>query len=327
LSATFLIAAAVATVVWSILDRRRTRYDRLAALLRVFLRYHIAIQMLGYGFAKLFTGQFPAPTNGRLMQAYGDSSPMGLLWTFMGNSRAYTMFAGAAEVLGGTLIVFRRTATLGAIVVLGVMTNVAMLNYCYDVPVKLFATHMVFMALIVIAPDARRLADVLVWHRATAPADWRWTPANKRLRWARRLVKGALVVFLFGYFVRDGVKSERGDGAPKPAYSGMYDIAEQQPDGRYISAYLNREWGGVRTSEGTRFMFDLPPKNDVVEVSSRDDPPKKGSLKLTMPDGDSVILDGNVDGKPVHLRLTRRAKSPLLRSRGFHWINPFPFNR
>ena len=59
LVATFATLAAVATVVWSILDRRRASYDRLAALLRVFIRYHLAVQMFGYGFAKVIKTQFP----------------------------------------------------------------------------------------------------------------------------------------------------------------------------------------------------------------------------------------------------------------------------
>lgn len=82
--ATFAALAAVATVVWSLLDRRRTRYDRLAALLRVFIRYHLAVQMFGYGFAKVIKTQFPDAGPYVLSRAYGDSSPMGLLWTFMG---------------------------------------------------------------------------------------------------------------------------------------------------------------------------------------------------------------------------------------------------
>jgi hypothetical protein len=40
--------------------------------------------MLVYGFIKVFPTQFHLPGPGRLVQPYGDSSPMALLWTFMG---------------------------------------------------------------------------------------------------------------------------------------------------------------------------------------------------------------------------------------------------
>ncbi len=57
---------------------------------------------------------------------------MGVLWWMMGSSPAYTIFSGSIETLGGALLLFRRTATLGAIVSAGAMLNVWMLNMCYD---------------------------------------------------------------------------------------------------------------------------------------------------------------------------------------------------
>src|SRR5262249_17022289 len=112
--------------------------------------------------------------------SYGDSSPMNLLWTFMGFSDGYNLFAGAGELLGGILLATRRTTLLGALVSLAVMTHVAVLNLCYDVPVKLLSLHLVAMALYLIVPDARRLAAFFLSNRPAPPADhprlfpWRW---------------------------------------------------------------------------------------------------------------------------------------------------------
>lgn len=326
LAATFAALAAVATVTWSILDRRRTRYDRLAALLRVFIRYHLAVQMLGYGFAKVIKTQFPDAGPYVVSRAYGDSSPMGLLWTFMGFSTAYTFFAGASELAGGLLVLFRRTATLGAIVILGVMTNVAMLNYCYDVPVKLFSTHLVLMALVLLAPDARRLADVLVFHRATAAAPFAWTPAHAGWRWARRIVKAAFALFIIGWCARSNWKAahEFGDAAPQPAAYGVYDVAG---DARYRVAFIDRQLGGLRTTAGLRLVFDLPPKNGTVGARIFGKPPKTGTLALGTPDADHVTLKGTLGDEKVELTLARSAGYKLLVTRGFHLVSEFPFNR
>src|SRR5689334_14063011 len=142
----FLVIATVATLVWSLLDRRRRNYARLYEWLRVYTRFVLAVAMIGYGTAKVFPSQFPMPSFDRLMQPYGDSSPMGLLWTFMGASVAYNVFTGLGELVGGLLLVFRRTTLLGALVCIGVMANVVMLNFSYDVPVKLYSTHLLLMA-------------------------------------------------------------------------------------------------------------------------------------------------------------------------------------
>src|ERR1043165_6968525 len=150
-----LIAAAVAAV-WSIVDWRRAAYPRLTAALRHGVRFVLAVILLGYGFHKVFNVQFPPIGPDRLTETYGESSPSGLLWTFMGFSPAYVCFSGAAEVLGATLLLFRRTTTLGALVLVGVMCNVVMLNFCYDVGVKLFSVHLLAMAAFLMLPDASR---------------------------------------------------------------------------------------------------------------------------------------------------------------------------
>ena len=45
-----------------------------------------------------------------------------------------------------------------------------MLNMTYDVPVKLFAFHLIILACFLLAPDLPRLVSVLFMNRATAPS-------------------------------------------------------------------------------------------------------------------------------------------------------------
>jgi hypothetical protein len=190
------LLAIVAAVVWSLLDRRSS-YRTLHAWSRIWLRYALAMTMLTYGVVKVIKLQFPTPGPGVLTQTYGESSPMRLLWTFMGYSTAYTFFVGAAELLAALLLFFRRTTTLGALVAAAVMANVAMLNLCYDVPVKLGSLHLLLLAGVVLAPDARRVADLLLFNRPTTARDlgpaWpgRWMRAAKLLKIV--VVGGALI--------------------------------------------------------------------------------------------------------------------------------------
>jgi hypothetical protein len=98
--------------------------------------------MITYGVLKVIELQFSPPTPDRLIQTYGESSPMGLIWTLMGFSSLYCFFGGAGEVLGGLLLSLRRTTLLGALVCIGVLANVVMINLSFDVPVKLFSSHL-----------------------------------------------------------------------------------------------------------------------------------------------------------------------------------------
>ena len=135
----------------------------------MLVRFVLGATMLSYGWAKVFPNQMPAPGPDRLLNPIGETSPMGLLWTFMGASSAYQIFAGVGEVVGGTLLFWRRTALLGALVLVVVLANVVALNFCYDVPVKLYSSHLLAMALFIVAPHVPRLLDVLVLNRP-APA-------------------------------------------------------------------------------------------------------------------------------------------------------------
>ena len=114
-----LAAAVSAAILWSVLDRRRKNYHELHLWLRIYLRYLLAFVLFSYGFVKIFPLQMPPPTFARLIEPYGEFSPMGVLWSFIGVSTAYSLFSGAAEVLGGMLLVFGRTAMLGSLVSFG----------------------------------------------------------------------------------------------------------------------------------------------------------------------------------------------------------------
>jgi hypothetical protein len=49
------------------------------------------------------------------------------------------------------------------------MAQVFMLNMSFDVPVKILSFHLLLMSLVLLAPQIRRLANVLVLERPSEP--------------------------------------------------------------------------------------------------------------------------------------------------------------
>ena len=164
----FVVIAFAVALVWTVLDRKRKDYRTLHEWLRILLRYTLALTLFSYGFAKIFPLQFRPTGFRQLVEPYGEFSPMGVLWSFMGASIAYTIFGGFSEALGGALLLFRRTTTFGALWSAVVLANVVALNFCYDVPVKLYSTNLLIMALFLLVPDFGRLLNVLVLNRTAA---------------------------------------------------------------------------------------------------------------------------------------------------------------
>jgi hypothetical protein len=320
----YLVVSLVATIVWSILDRRRTDYRTLDGWLRLLVRYTLALTLLGYGFAKVFPLQFRPPYLGKLVEPYGEFSPMGVLWSFMGASIPYTIFSGAAEVTGGLLLLFRRTASLGAMVSFAVLLNVAALNYCYDVPVKLYSTNLLLMAVFLAASDFGRLANVLVLNRAAAPADLTGPRfESHRLRMAAIVFWVLFVGYnLFGH-ITGGWEAYRSAylTPQRPPLYGLYDVESGPANWRKVIVAFPTALV-VRTTDDKALSFAAQYENNTITLD------KKDQLAWSWPDPDHVVLQGNFNGSASTIRLRRidTGKFPLL-SRGFHWINETPFNR
>lgn len=334
----WIAAALVACVVWSIVDRRRRQYERLHGVVRVFIRYVVAFWMIIFGLAKVFKLQFIAPGPARLTTTFGESSPMALLWAFMGASTPYTVFGGLIETLGAALLLFRRTTTLGALIVVAAMSNVVVLNFSYDVVAKLLAAQTLLFALWLLAPEASRLFDFFVRHRPTTLALRMWTPATPGRRWARRIAKGAIIAFMVGTTVKDmwprfGVDS---DGSPKPPYYGAYEVETFLRDGTALPQVfgdarswrvlaLDRQSGMLRFGNGERTRFSLPPKNGALEL---DDGGHETTLTMTTPDATHVVLRGRWQDADVVVTLRKISDERMvLTSRGFHLVNEGEFIR
>jgi uncharacterized membrane protein YphA (DoxX/SURF4 family) len=185
-----IVFAAAAAAIWGTIAewgiaRRgwRREYRTLYAWLLLAVRFTLASILLAYGISKVFDLQFSPPDVRVLNERYGDSSPMELMWTFVGFSVPYTIFSGLVEVIPGILLLFRRTAILGALMATAVMLNVALLNFCYDVPVKLYSSLDVLMALFLLLPDVPSLFQFFL-RRGEARLGGVWVRRPER-RWLR----------------------------------------------------------------------------------------------------------------------------------------------
>ena len=112
------------------------------------------------------------------------------------------------------------------------MTNVVMLNFSYDVPVKLFSANLLGMAVFLAAHDARRLANLLLFNR---PAPAAAEVSLFRRRWSHQgtlALRTLLVVAFLGSSFYQAFKMSRtaGEQAPKPPLYGIWDVDEMASD-------------------------------------------------------------------------------------------------
>lgn len=358
---TMVVLALIITVGWTVAHRRATAYPRAARWWTVVTRYFLAITMLGYGMAKIIPTQFMMPSLDQLLRTYGESSPMGIVWTFMGLSPAYTIFAGLAEAVGAVLLLFRRTTTLGAAILAAVLANVVMLNFAYDVPVKLFSAHLLAMAIGLLVLDARRLIAVFWCNRPVACVEQR--PLFDSV-WANRLGRTLAVLAVATMVVMTSISGWRvhtsyGNGRPRPELWGIHDVERFVYDEEERPPLLTDtiRWRALvvdRVAIPSQAAMDgpsLPPS--LVVILHMDGRRSYHSVALDeqartitrvsyggahlLPDdvlhyerreAGNVTMRGTWMGRPVEVHMrTRPAEQLLLINRGFRWINEVPFNR
>ena len=346
---TYLVVAVLAAAVWTWLGRKR-EHGRLYTGLRIYVRFFLGLFMLLYGSSKLIKSQFAFPMLDEMLQPIGESSPMGLVWDFMGASTAYTMFTGFAEMLGGFLLAFRRTTLLGALVSIGAMANVLMLNLCYDVPVKLFSAHLLLMGVFLTLPDLKRLADLFLFNRRVERVEERPLPAsprNDRLMRAARIAAVASVFLFTAWSLYGSWQDNRqyGDNMPRPPLYGIWRADEMVVDGvarpplltdgtrwRYL-IFDYPEFATLRlmdaSSENARqgFMLKLNEAKGRMTFKKYRDPKWRADFSYRKPAPDVLEMQGTMDGHAIRARLRRIDETKLmLVGRGFHWVSEYPMN-
>jgi hypothetical protein len=339
-TAWLFVLAAIAAGIWTLLDSRRVEYTTLHRWFHLFLRLGLASQMFEYGMTKVIPVQFRAPSLNVLVTPASDLSLETVFWTTIGAAPAYQIFTGCVEVLGGILLLIPRTALLGALVSLAAVGHVFILNMTYDIGLKLISFHLVLMALVLLAPDFRRLANLFIFNRAAGPSTqaelFRSVRAN-RIAIAAQVLLGVYLLsvqadanWVYWY--------EQGAGRPKSVLYGIWNVDQIEVDGRAQPAILNdydRRW--------RRVIFDAP---DAMTFQRTDDSfarygvaidPYGRRLSLTRggsrkwsahftydkPGDDRLVLDGEMDDHKIHLQLQRADfNSFRLLNSGFRWMRP-----
>ena len=93
-----------------------------------------------------------------------------------------------------------RTTLLGALICLAATTQVFVLNMTYDIGVKLVSLHLMLLALVLLAPDVNRLADLFIWNRPAAASPEGPLMGTRRGNRIAMAAKIAFRIYLLGMF-------------------------------------------------------------------------------------------------------------------------------
>ncbi|WP_346318458.1 DoxX family protein [Chitinophaga sp. YIM B06452] len=338
-----LVLAALAALIWAVADRRRRNYDTLHHWLRVWLRYYVAYMMFIYGFAKIFHLQMPSPYLSQLVQPFGDKSPMGLAWSYVGYSKAFSAFTGWAEVVAGLFLLFRRTTLLGAVLSAFVTVNIVAINFCFDVPVKLFSSFLLLVSLFLMAPDVKRLANLFILNKPVQPKVFRTYVHKRWMRVSAVVLKSLFIIFILYSQIEGsmGGMKRYGDDRAKPPLFGIYNtellvrnhdtvppLMTDTTRWRQLIIQFERNAQVKLMNDSLKYLnFRVDTSLKTATVFSREDTTRKSVLHYTA-DSAYLTLTGVLNNDSVMYRFRKfDHRSFRLLSRGFRWVNEYPYNR
>ena len=346
----FIAIAIIGTLLWSALDRKRADYRRAAYWFRTIVRYYIAAAALSYGLIKIFALQMTFPTISQLATPLGDLLPMRLSWLFIGYSTPYQVFSGVMEMVAGLLLLSRRATTLGLIAALGAFMNVWMINLAYDVPVKIYAGHLLLACVVLLAMDAPRLIALLAFNKPAAATSLYEPPyADRRFRYARIALKVfMLYAILWTPFSRTLQRAEAAKKIPRavPLAAGVYDVRLFVRNRDTIPA-LNSDslrWrdfiidnnlqGSIGTADTLfwqryhrgyfRYKTDTGTHTIALwRTSTRLDSAGVFTARYDSPDSNSARLWTKVGNDSLYVELVRVPRHFQLTERQFHWLSEY----
>ena len=213
------LLAILGACLWMFIESKtKANYNlRLKTLTRTILRYHVGLTLIIYGLSKVFMLQFGEMDLDKLESTIGSRNGMGFLWTFMSYSKFYTMSTGWIEVIGGMLLLFRRTTFIGTIILFISMVNVVLIDIGYDVRVKMFAIHLLLMTILLLEHDIKRIINFLFLNQPTKASIEHALFPNGRYKKIGYLLKGVVLSYyvISSFFIyKDRIHNHKANRYP-----------------------------------------------------------------------------------------------------------------
>lgn len=222
----------VGAVIWIIQSRNTTADERLYYALRVAVRYRLALGVIAYGFIKLFPLQAPLPSISHLNTAYGDFTAWKLFSLTLGIVPSYQSFLGGVELLGGLLLLNRKTTSVGTLILLPFLGNVFFSNLAYEGGESVYCGLLLSFALFLFAHDSVRLFQLVSLGLPTGPERFRPAFGEPWQRAGQRALKRAFVLFvivIYGFSTYAAYRKApfRFPQTPGlPGVAGLYRVSE-----------------------------------------------------------------------------------------------------
>lgn len=287
------------------------------------IAYYLSLQLLIYGFDKLFKAQFFSPEPNTLFTPIKDVSKDLLYWTTLGVSRGYSIFIGSIEIIAAGLLLFHRTRLIGAIVGIGVMLNVVAVNFGFNISVKVYSLFLLGCFLSLLTPYIRFFVGVFIRKKAEAlpPQKVFFSKVNKV---QQKVLKAGILLLFITEALYPFVKTRNfnDDTFPRPIFHGAYQLLNSSDELKRV--FVHRHGYLIfqnRNDEFQDFQLEVDTTRKIMRVVDY----RKNTEDLLHYDVENnslISMSGNIGGREIRARLRKVEveRAPLFDNK-FTWIS------
>lgn len=288
-------------------------YNPIAAIHSI-MRWFLVFELLEYGWIKVTKMQFYLPEPNTVYTEFGHLSKDIAWWSVMGSSPSYVIFMGVIELLAGVLILVRKTRFLGLLLALGIFVQVVIVNFSFDISVKLFSVSLLVMTIVLLTAYPhiwRAIFQLPVKHvirQEVKVPQWR--------NWTRALLLALIITETVYPSVTSGNWYD--DAAPRPSYHGAYAVQ----NGKEIRHFYVHRHGYLIVENEKDEQYSLRIVSQEADWVLLDEQTGEKSLFRIRKEHMNYVADWKRGTVNRHFLLKKLpyGKLPLL-SESFHWFS------
>lgn len=189
-----ILALVISLFVTAICIYKRWGNNKQLFTIAALLRFFLGFSLLTYGLTKIYQTQFITLPFAAWQSPLEKLPGTRLAWAFLGRTPWFQILLGFLEFVPAMLLLFRRTAVLGAILLLPMTLNVFVINHALDLWSGTKALSAQFLAanVLILLFEWKKIRDIflIIINKGTA---------FKYFRWEALIILATVIAFLYPF--------------------------------------------------------------------------------------------------------------------------------
>ena len=317
---TLIVVSSLFAFFWTL--KARSIHSNTEKYFRIFITYYLSLVLFKYGFDKVFKHQFYFPEPNTLYTSVNQLSKDILFWSSMGTSYMYSVFSGVIELIPAVLLLFKKTRLLGGVIAFAVLVNVVMINFGFDISVKIFSIFLLLLSIVVISPDIKRVFQLFtnsIVENKVIENEFKSKKSVVQYALLKSLAIGLILFESIGPYVE--TQNFNDDIFPKPYLNGAYTVTNSNSSMIKRVFFHRKQYFIIQYSNDSFESFELIFSNDKKSITliSENDSTTYYQLSINF-DGQNLEIEGVLKGEKIILNTTREnLKTKSISKDTFNW--------